>query len=497
MEENNNILISKKADIKNMTYYNKKPGTMKPPETQYDILPLPNKFPGEYVIFLDGTTYKALNGTTGAIDYADTAAHTVINAAITALTRGIIQLKTDVTLTAGITGKANVVLDCGRHVLTPATSFNIVTMKPGFQLRNFVFDVSGLTFTHACLFFDGADRYTFPIQGPYIDTVVSTGKAISAAQSGKFLHFNCDGASHWIAFVTVRDVHTFNFQYAYYLEASSDISSCWINENSFCRIMGDGDAYFIYMNRAANALINGNQFSDICYQDRATSLDTLTINGDDNYFQGRIWDKQLSATKAVVFNALSNENLVQLQKGLTTWITNGGTNNMVFMNHAQGWLSDAAYSFFQGSLINQYLYVYGAVGGVDKYIRMGVQAGGDCNLSCSLGQSLSLVSDTYLKFNPSGLSDIRCFSAIASALNRYLDITGRNAANNANGKLRLRWGTGALDYGVISTDTGDLFLLPTTNVVGFGTYTAGAATSAGYITIKDSGGTIRKLMVGT
>lgn len=50
--------------------------------------------------------------------------------------------------------------------------------------------------------------------------------------------------------------------------------------------------------------------------------------------------------------------------------------------------------------------------------------------------------------------------------------------------------------GVIATGKGDLYLNPAGGEIKFGTYTAGAATdSTGYITIVDSGGTTRKLMV--
>lgn len=50
--------------------------------------------------------------------------------------------------------------------------------------------------------------------------------------------------------------------------------------------------------------------------------------------------------------------------------------------------------------------------------------------------------------------------------------------------------------GLISTGTGDLKLVPATGVISFGTHTGiGAESLSGYITVKDSGGTTRKLAV--
>lgn len=48
----------------------------------------------------------------------------------------------------------------------------------------------------------------------------------------------------------------------------------------------------------------------------------------------------------------------------------------------------------------------------------------------------------------------------------------------------------------ITTQSGDLKLAPAGSL-SFGTFTGTPATSAGYISVKDSGGTVRKLMVGT
>ena len=56
-------------------------------------------------------------------------------------------------------------------------------------------------------------------------------------------------------------------------------------------------------------------------------------------------------------------------------------------------------------------------------------------------------------------------------------------------------GDGTHDDGVIATDSGDLRLAPTTDVVWFGTHTGGGdVVSNGFISVKDSAGNARKLM---
>jgi hypothetical protein len=448
----------------------------------------------DYVISLDGVNYNALNGTTGVIDFTSTSAHTVINAAIAALTRGRVYLKTDVALTAGIAGKANIILDCGMHKLTPATSFNMVTMKPGFQLRNFVFDVSGLAFTDTCIYFDGADSYAGVGAGINKNTMVVNGYAYSAAQSGRFIWMDCDAADHNVIFVTVDNVMTYRFQYAFYLEASQDIDTCFINGNSFHRIMGWGDAYFIYMTRAAAASIDANDFINIDYQRQAGTIDAVTINGNFNNIQGTIWDIILPQ-KAIVFNASAEHNLATLQNTTAATCTFAGNYNQVFLQRNHGFTGSSDVYFFYGSGTNKTLYIYGDVAGVDKYMSLAVSNSGTGTVSAQGGYGLHLTSDTSLDFNRYAGANARCFYGCGEDTNKLFLVYGRNAANNASHYTFVKWGDATLDHGIIGTDVGDLKLEPATDIVRFGTHTGGGDTvSNGYITIKDSAGNTRKLM---
>ena len=212
----------------------------------------------KYVIILDGSTYKAINGNTGNEDSRSTSAHTVIQYAIDNGGAGVISVKCDVALTAGITGVADVILDCNNHTITPASSFNIVTMKPNFQVKNIRIDVSGIVFIHTCFYFDGADQYNLNASGENLLTLVENVQAKSTSQQGRFVWMDCDASAEWVGWVTIRDTHTYDFEYAFYLEASHNNVNCWVNANNFYNIRGDGDKYFIFMTRTGSGVTNGN-----------------------------------------------------------------------------------------------------------------------------------------------------------------------------------------------------------------------------------------------
>jgi hypothetical protein len=80
-------------------------------------------------------------------------------------------------------------------------------------------------------------------------------------------------------------------------------------------------------------------------------------------------------------------------------------------------------------------------------------------------------------------------SATPSAAN-YVNVTGAAATGSATPANVTITGTG--------TDTNVNLVLATkgTGTVKFGTYTAGIVSQAGYVTITDSGGTTRRLLVG-
>jgi len=99
--------------------------------------------PASYIIFKDGSTIKAVNGTTGAIDYSGTDAATVINNAIAALTSGgvvFIKAGNYVLTTSILIGLPNITL-AGEGVdtvisCTANSSFNLVVAGNGVPAIN-------------------------------------------------------------------------------------------------------------------------------------------------------------------------------------------------------------------------------------------------------------------------------------------------------------------------------------------------------------------------
>lgn len=111
-------------------------------------------------------------------------------------------------------------------------------------------------------------------------------------------------------------------------------------------------------------------------------------------------------------------------------------------------------------------------------------------LSNTTGDSLDIIpnlADPYARIRLIGNGDLNLYCKNAGATHFFDTATEVLRVQNTGG-----------DCALTSIVNGNNLLLATTGagVVKFGTYSAGAATdSTGYITIKDSGGTSRKLMV--
>jgi hypothetical protein len=107
--------------------------------------------------------------------------------------------------------------------------------------------------------------------------------------------------------------------------------------------------------------------------------------------------------------------------------------------------------------------------------------GSDANITLSLASK----SGGSIRFTSNGGANIQCRIVGTNAAVNNFTITGTTAGN-------------APTFGVEGTDADiDLALTPKgTGNVRFGTYTGTILTPTGYITIKDSGGTSRRLLVG-
>jgi len=346
----------------------------------------------EWIIQKKGSDYQAINGETGNVEYSNSAFHTLFASVIAATTNGKIDVRSDVTLTAGITGAADVILDFNNHVITPTSSFNVVTMKPNFHFINFEFDVSGITLADdkACIYIDGSDHYNHPNAGSDMYTLIQGGKGVSTSSQGRFLWMDCDANAHEIARVVIRDCSTFDFKYAYYLEASADQTGCWINANVFDNLYGDQDEHFIYMNRAgSNASINDNYFN-FTYQFRTNSDTCVTCDGDKNNFICSMWDIG-AGQKYADFQALSNDNMMTTTRiTAMSYFTRNGTNNFVYSGSLPGFTGVDNFTLFKGTSANPYFQIYGDDSGTVRVLQMQVNSSGHAIISSQTGASKNL-----------------------------------------------------------------------------------------------------------
>jgi len=111
------------------------------------------------------------------------------------------------------------------------------------------------------------------------------------------------------------------------------------------------------------------------------------------------------------------------------------------------------------------------------------------SVACIYNSNGNLFFNTNATLGGSAGSNQMRVSPTASAVN-YVNITGAATTGGATPANVTITGTG--------TDTNVNLVLATkgTGTIKFGTYTAGVVTQAGYVTITDSGGTTRRLLVG-
>jgi len=111
------------------------------------------------------------------------------------------------------------------------------------------------------------------------------------------------------------------------------------------------------------------------------------------------------------------------------------------------------------------------------------------SVACIYNSSGNLFFNTNATIGGSAGSNQMRVSPTASAVN-YVNITGAATTGGATPANVTITGTG--------TDTNVNLVLATkgTGTIKFGTYTAGLVSQAGYVTITDSGGTTRRLLVG-
>jgi hypothetical protein len=444
----------------------------------------------KYLIFLDGTTYNAQNTETGVIEYSGIAAHTVIQNVINNIGKGRISLLCDITLTAGFKGAANIIFDGNYHKITPAASFNMVTMNRHFILQNCVFDVSAIAFTDACIVFDGADDYYAGGLDQIQRAIVNNCDGISAASRGTFILYDCTAAVRDIVWTLVAECTTKLFEYGYKMMAT--VGTSYINGNVIRNCIGIADKYFLYIEEGATNEITQNHFTMQCEREAETAT-CYTIDGHQNYFDIVTWDC-IAPSVPIDFVASSKENYVVIPSLDWSLVVNSGTDNVVFCAQRQGPIGNASMNFFELTTGNPNVRVYGDLGGTPKFGYLQVSNAGHFLVAGGTTLETRIQAITILSLARDASGEIHCFDACGTDENQVFRVYGRNNADDARQTISAQWGDGTHEDGEIKTSSGDLRLTPA-GVLRFGTRTAGGDTASnGYITTKDAAGNTVKLM---
>jgi hypothetical protein len=268
----------------------------------------PNSFQTEasYIIFTDGTTIYARNGTTGAIDYSGTDASTVIQSAINALTNGVIFLKNGVYDVSSMSGASFLNIGDGKNIALTGEDNEKTVIKDDRDNYDFCKTFSGGTdfssnVTFKNIKFDrsvpsGTTYHKYVIYGfkwnrLWIENCKFVGNnTLANNSSNKYLL----GA---VISVGVKEAYflkntVIDFQYGLVLQPATNLKYALFDKNYFENIetltCGIGDCP-----SNANVLITNNICVDCGWTDEGISIDRghsassiITINGkiDGNIF---------------------------------------------------------------------------------------------------------------------------------------------------------------------------------------------------------------------
>lgn len=166
----------------------------------------------------------------------------------------------------------------------------------------------------------------------------------------------------------------------------------------------------------------------------------------------------------------------------------GGSNNtaaMVVTNNGNGW--DKGIIFFDGSLSGTAkAAICMPTGYTVRWWASGTEQTSTINcVSTTRAASVSLVfQNNSATFQNSADNTTLFYVTQITGATNYVGVT---SSNGLTPNVYVAGASANIDLQLVSKGTG---------VVQFGTYTAGVVSQAGYITVKDSGGTTRRLLVG-
>ena len=177
---------------------------------------------------------------------------------------GIITVGSDISLSSGIIGARNLTLDFQGHTITPSSSFNIITMKPGMKLKNLMVDCTVTNLEDAVVLVDGVDAYELDTMQTVIENVV----CISHDKQGTLIYIISETGSEHVAFLDVIDVKARGMTYGVHINVTnSGAGTSWVNGNRFTRCTFDTCNYPMYLNMSGGGTkqIVGNMFTDFFF----------------------------------------------------------------------------------------------------------------------------------------------------------------------------------------------------------------------------------------
>lgn len=186
-----------------------------------------------------------------------------------------------------ITVGEGVTLDMQRSVIKPTSSYNIVYLKEGAEIKNGEIDTTGITMNnnHACVLIDGNETFTYVRTA--INNMFFDGKYNES--QGTAIKFYChpDSNLDYIMWVSVSDVVIQYYNKAIEFDVIQGSDSDFCNGNVFNNILIDESAYGIH---ATNDHSNGNMFTNIQFESGWKTKEVIKSNQSHCTFEIDVYD---------------------------------------------------------------------------------------------------------------------------------------------------------------------------------------------------------------
>ena len=287
-------------------------------------------YPADYVIYNEGSNWVARRGSDGYIGYNNTSPSSAIQYAIDNCQSGTVYVANNLTLDGGLVGKAHIILDFGGHEIIPDDNFDIITMKPKFQVHNVSIDSTSQDISGSAVFrFNGSDNYGLDKFPTRISNIYIRGYSLSG--TGILMESSAD--TEYITDVKCDNITMTELKYGIRLVASNTDGSAYVNANHFDSITTNENLYNISLERNENlslsdSSVDGNIFNNINHQTDTTEIRFLNVEGRYNQFNNiMVFDWfNASPKNCVVMHASSNRNII-IGQGIADYYSISGVHN--------------------------------------------------------------------------------------------------------------------------------------------------------------------------